>query len=114
MDSNNFKSKDFASTLIQFCFNLKDFKDLLYTRGSSSASHIFNCHADLLEKAEALISSPSEGIFLANMESAAISVQHTLRVYESITISFDNKEQLTVLLKLLEQNLTTVNETIKQ
>lgn len=110
---DSFITKDFAKTIVQICFNIKEIKNLYDSGSPTSAKNIFNCHDELKEKADSLIASSSEIATVKNIESVRKSIQNMLNVYENILIAFDHKEQLTDLLKLLDKNLATLNSSLK-
>lgn len=106
---DSFITKDYANTIVQICFNIKEIKSLYDSGSPTSAKNIFNCHEELKEKTDSLIASSSERTIVKNIESVRKSIQNMLNVYENILITFDHKEQLTDLLKLLDKNLATLN-----
>lgn len=110
---DSFITKDFAKTIVPICFNIKEIKDLYDSGSPTSAKNIFNCHEELKEKTDALITSSSERVFITNIESVRKSIQNMLNVYENIQIAFDHKEQLTDLLRLLDKNLATLYSSSK-
>lgn len=110
---DSFITKDFAKTITQICFNIKEIKSLYDSGSPTSAKNIFNCHEELKEKTDALITSLSERAFITNIESVRKSIQNMLNVYENIQIAFDHKEQLRDLLRLLDKNLATLHNSSK-